>query len=287
MNSNESQGLTKKAKGKFPDIERTLANWAYNERIKGKPLNDSKLQEQAQRFATVGNPESRFKLTSPAWLEKFKKKFNILDAEGHVVDSNTTSSSETPNSYMPVPSPFGELTPPPTSSNQTHRSDTPEQFLALSHSAVEPGALVKSEGQDESTSRMPDRFAATPVSGSAIEESLTAINPQQIMERNESVPDVYPAPTQDDARRALDLVRSYFRSQPAGFFEADEYAVVGKLIVKLSSISEGTVVLPGGIDESLGLRASKKRRVDDYIRRWGYSACEDVAAEFVSHINVY
>jgi hypothetical protein len=66
------------AKGKFPDIERALANWAINEQVKGNPLNDSKLQEQAQRFATtVGNPESLSKLTGSAWLEKFKKEYNI------------------------------------------------------------------------------------------------------------------------------------------------------------------------------------------------------------------
>src|SRR2546421_5047835 len=68
-----SHSPAKKAKGKFPDIERALANWAKNEQIKGEPLNDTKIMEQAQRFAvTVGNPESRSKLTSSAWLEKFK-----------------------------------------------------------------------------------------------------------------------------------------------------------------------------------------------------------------------
>jgi hypothetical protein len=85
LNSNDgSRGPTKKAEGKLPDIERALVNWVNNEQIKGKPLNHSKLQKQAQMFAlTVGNPESRFELTSSAWLEKFKQKHNILGAKGH------------------------------------------------------------------------------------------------------------------------------------------------------------------------------------------------------------
>ena len=126
-----SQSPAKKAKGKFPDIERALANWAKNEQIKGEPLNDSKIREQAQRFAvTVGNSESRSKLTNSAWLEKFKQKNNLLGARQkkghgnfnepdgiHVVDSSTTSLSETPNSYSPVSSDSGELVSPPTSPN--------------------------------------------------------------------------------------------------------------------------------------------------------------------------
>jgi hypothetical protein len=200
-----SQDLAEKPKNKFPDIERTLANWANNQQIKGEPLNDSKLQEQAQRFAvTIGNPESLFN------LELFKRKYNIT---------------------------------------------------------VEPGALVKSEGQDENTPRMSDCSAATPVSDSAIEESPTAINPQQMVKRNKSVTKIQSArstsmqplprsenislvssgsPTQDDARRALDLVWRFFQNQPAGFLEADESAIIDRLIAKLS----------------LTPKVSKKRRVE-------------------------
>ena len=387
MYSNDgSQSPAKKAKGKFPDIERALANWAKNEQIKGETLNDAKIKEQAQRFAvTVGNSESRSKLTNSAWLEKFKQKNNLLGARPkkghssyhevdgiHVVDSSTTSLSETPNSYSPVSSDSGELASPPTSPNQsydgfgTYRSDDTERFLALGqdyhheHSGkvtspssayvglsiapmpdslmsptsparykanrrsdspipalhprlpsrgsnfsrprsqtfpnftVEPGALVKSESHDESTPRMTDRSVATPVSDSAIEESPIAVDPRQMMKRNKSVPDIHSArstsmqpppvpplprsentspvssvgsPTQDDARRALDLVWSFFQAQPAGILEPDEYATIGKLMVKLklSHSPDGTPVLPGGmypIDRSLSPRVSKKRTID-------------------------
>ena len=36
-----------------------------------------------------------------------------------------------------------------------------------------------------------------------------------------------------DVRRALDLVWSFFQNQPAGILEPDEYATIGKLVVKL------------------------------------------------------
>lgn len=385
MYSNDgAQSPAKKAKGKFPDIERALANWAKNEQIKGEPLNDAKIREQAQRFAvTVGNSESRSKLTNSAWLEKFKQKNNLLGARSkkgqtifqesdgiHVVDSSTTSLSETPNSYSPVSSDSGDMLSPPTSPNQnydgfgTYRSDDADRFLSLGQEygheqsqkslnstyvglsiapvsdaimsptsptlhrtnrrsdspvpalhprlpsrgsnfsrprsqtfpnfTVEPGALIKSENQDETTPRNADRSAATPVSDSAIEESPTAVDPRQMMKRNKSVPDIHSvrstsmqpppvpplprsentspvssvgSPTQDDARRALDLVWSFFQNQPAGILEPDEYATIGKLMVKLklSHSPDGTPVLPGGmypIDRSLSPRVSKKRTID-------------------------
>jgi hypothetical protein len=61
------------------------------------------------------------------------------------------------------------------------------------------------------------------------------------------------SPTQDDARRALDLVWSFFQNQPAGILELDEYAAIGKLMVKLR-VSHGpdkTPVLSGGIYPSV------------------------------------
>ena len=305
-------------------------------------MSDSKFREQACRFAvTVGNSESRSKLTNSAWLEEFKQKNNLLGARP---DSSTTSFSETPNSYSPASSDSGETVSPPTSPNQPggfgkYRSDDTEHFLALGqdcgheHSqkspnstyvartalhphlpsrgsnfsrprgqtfpnfATEPGALIKSENQDETTTGNTDRSAATPVSDSAVEESPTAVDPRQMMKRNRSVPDIHPvrstsmqpppappllrsentspvssvgsvgSPTQDDARQALDLVWNFFQNQPAGILEPDEYATIGKLMVKLklSHSPDGTPVLPGGmypIDRSLSPRVSKKRTIE-------------------------
>lgn len=387
MHSNDgSQSPTKKTKGKFPDIERALANWARNEQRKGEPLNDAKIKEQAQRFAaTVGNNESQSKLTNSAWLEKFKQKHNLFGArprKGHinvvhepdgilVVDSSTTSLSETPVSYSPESSASGGLVSPPTSPNRDYdvyedfKAEDGDSFLAYyqnghsrstdsmdndyvgvsaprvsaaiisptspallntnghaspmsaghlrlpSRSAnfsrpkrprsqtfpnlgVEPGVLLKSESMDTGMPKMSDRSVVSPLLDSAIEESPTAIDPRQTMKRNKSVPDMHSvrsdsmqpppipplprsqnaspisssgSPTQDDARKALDLVWSFFQSQPAGLLEPDECATIGKLMVKLkiSQSPDGTQVLPGGmypLDRAVSPRMTKKRKAD-------------------------
>jgi hypothetical protein len=91
----------------------------------------------------------------------------------------------------------------------------------------------------------------------------------------------------------------YFWSQPAGFLEPDECAIVGKLTAKLFfSISEGTAVLPGGVNESLNPSIPKKRKIEamndrtlyerltystGFTVNGGYSVCGDVAAELVSY----
>ena len=131
-----SQSPLKKAKGKFPDIERALANWAKNEQRHGRLLTDDKISEQAARFATtVGSNESQSNLSSSVWLEKFKQKNNLSgtrlkkgngSAAGRpsdrvlVVDSSTTSyysspigDSESGSSELETPpiSPENDLEP--------------------------------------------------------------------------------------------------------------------------------------------------------------------------------
>src|SRR6266536_205413 len=118
----------KRAKGKFPDIERALSNWARNQHTKGIPLTDAAIKEKARFFATtVGNNESHLKTNSTSWLEKFKQKnglggskltrraseTNISDSGSLNPDSNSPSASQTPNgisptspSVLPSPSPL-------------------------------------------------------------------------------------------------------------------------------------------------------------------------------------
>lgn len=111
-----SQSPVKKSKGKFPDIERALANWARNE-SKKYALTDSMIREKARFFSTtVGNNESLSKLNSTVWLEKFKQKNNLMGArlkrspvdhrishdEGiSILDSSTNSASHTASEMSP------------------------------------------------------------------------------------------------------------------------------------------------------------------------------------------
>lgn len=127
-----SQSPAKKSKGKFPDIERALANWARNE-SRRYSLTDSMIREKARFFATtVGNNESQSKLNSSTWLERFKQKNNlvggrlkkspadsraIFSEDGiTVVDSSTTSTSH--NSAEMSPMSPDDISP--TASNSSH-----------------------------------------------------------------------------------------------------------------------------------------------------------------------
>jgi hypothetical protein len=107
----------KRAKGKFPDIDRALANWVRNSQKQGIPLTDAAIKEKARFFAaTVGNSESHSKANSTSWLEKFKQKngiggaklmrraseTNISSSSSLNPDSAGPSASHTPNGISPT-----------------------------------------------------------------------------------------------------------------------------------------------------------------------------------------
>ncbi|PVH96247.1 CenpB-DNA-bind-domain-containing protein, partial [Periconia macrospinosa] len=114
-----SRSPIRKGKGKFPDIERALANWARNHQKSGLPLTDSLIKEKARFFSTtVGNNESHFKTTSASWLEKFKQKNNLMGAKSRKSSiaeesepaSNPPSNVHTPGAISPT-SPDGVASP--------------------------------------------------------------------------------------------------------------------------------------------------------------------------------
>lgn len=71
-----SNSPIKKAKGKIPDIDKTLANWLRNEQHKGRHVSDSEIQEQARMYARPFR-EAETKINNPSWLEKFKQKHGM------------------------------------------------------------------------------------------------------------------------------------------------------------------------------------------------------------------
>lgn len=141
-----SRSPVKRSKGKFPDIERALSNWARNHQRRGLPMNDNIIKEKARFFATtVGNSESHVKVNSTSWLEKFKQKNNLPgtkarkesdanDSDGGLVaDSNCTSGSHTPSGFSPI-SPSGLTSPPtmsPSRSQDGLKTDSPETYLDI------------------------------------------------------------------------------------------------------------------------------------------------------------
>ena len=71
-----------------------------------------------------------------------------------------------------------------------------------------------------------------------------------------TLPSPVSAPSQDEARRALELVMNFFQSQPSGVVDPQEYITMGKLMEKLKvqgSIGE----LPGGM-HSIGVGQQKE-----------------------------
>lgn len=76
-----SRSPIKRAKGRVPDIEKALSNWARNYQRGGYPINDEMIQEKALFFAsTCGCPEGKDKVLTAAWLERFKQKNNLTGA---------------------------------------------------------------------------------------------------------------------------------------------------------------------------------------------------------------
>ncbi|KAI4211311.1 MAG: hypothetical protein LQ351_005866 [Letrouitia transgressa] len=132
-----SRSPIKRSKGKFPDIERALANWAKNHQSQGFPLDNDMIRDKARVFATtVGSSECIVKVNSIAWLEKFKQKNGLLGASlptepeepnsksGNGMDPK--SGSQTPNGVSPI-SPDGLPTSSPTES-QLKRENSDSHF---------------------------------------------------------------------------------------------------------------------------------------------------------------
>ncbi|CAI7600758.1 unnamed protein product [Penicillium bialowiezense] len=111
-----SRSAIKRAKGRVPDIEKALANWAKNYQSHGYPLNDQLIKEKALFFASnCGCPEGKEKVCTVAWLEKFKHKNNLLGAKvrrGSAPRSNSNSPTR-------INTNFGSALQSPTETSPT------------------------------------------------------------------------------------------------------------------------------------------------------------------------
>ncbi|KAL8726359.1 MAG: hypothetical protein Q9166_006766 [cf. Caloplaca sp. 2 TL-2023] len=107
-----SRSPIKRSKGKFPDIERAVSNWAKNHQRQGLPLNNEMIRDKARMFATtVGSSDCITKVNNPSWLEKFKQKNGLLGAslpesseteDLDMVQPDTGSGEQTPNAISPI-----------------------------------------------------------------------------------------------------------------------------------------------------------------------------------------
>jgi hypothetical protein len=88
-----SRSPIKRSKGRVPDIEKALANWARNYQRQGYALTDAMIREKAHFFATTcGSPDGNQKVLSASWLEKFKQKNNLMGSKSRKNSVDTTAS---------------------------------------------------------------------------------------------------------------------------------------------------------------------------------------------------
>ena len=129
-----SRSPVRKAKGKFPDIERALSNWAKNHQKQGLPMSDSLIKEKLRFFSmSVGSPDSHLKANNSSWLEKFKQKNNLMGSKSRknsvVEDSEGPSlpgsGTHTPNISPTSPPPPGAKERSPTAMSITRASEEP------------------------------------------------------------------------------------------------------------------------------------------------------------------
>lgn len=134
-----SRSPIKRLKGKFPDIERALSNWARNHQRQGLPLSDDIIRDKARFFATtVGSQECHAKVKSAVWLEKFKQKNQLLGAKAcKGSDANEPdgglqpepkSGSETPSGISPI-SPGGLLSGSPIHGQDEMKTNTLTSYV--------------------------------------------------------------------------------------------------------------------------------------------------------------
>ncbi|KAJ5157272.1 uncharacterized protein N7482_008372 [Penicillium canariense] len=74
-----SRSPIKRAKGRVPDVEKALSNWARKNQREGFPISDEMIKQRAFVFAsTCVCPEGNEKVLTSSWLEKFKQKNSSL-----------------------------------------------------------------------------------------------------------------------------------------------------------------------------------------------------------------
>ncbi|KAF2680343.1 CenpB-DNA-bind-domain-containing protein [Lentithecium fluviatile CBS 122367] len=174
-----SRSPIKRSKGKFPDIERALSNWARNHQRQGLPLTDGIIREKARFFAqTVGNSDTHLKANSTSWLEKFKQKNNLMGAKSRKNSiaeesegtSNPPSNVHTPGGISPAspsgvsPSPLS-VSAKPSKENLKTESPDPQDF---SHHRRPFHSQSNTSLSSVFTDTAPSSFSAGPTSPTSL-----------------------------------------------------------------------------------------------------------------------
>ncbi|CRG85781.1 hypothetical protein PISL3812_02796 [Talaromyces islandicus] len=107
-----SRSPIKKSKGKVPDIEKALVNWAKNFQRQGHPLTDAMIKEKAHFFATTcGSTDGKQKVLTTSWLEKFKRKNNLVVSKSRKGSVDTVVSEDETTVKLPSQASSTQVSP--------------------------------------------------------------------------------------------------------------------------------------------------------------------------------
>lgn len=208
--------------------------------------------------------------------------------------STTLPDTTSPTSTLASDSPF---TPTSQSRLPFSGTNTNRPRSQTFHSVpIDPSLLTASELMDIGCKNESHQPSSIGILESPLEMegdvSVKGINPARILKRNRSDPEIKTnamqppssdakssgvspisensapgSPTQDEARRALELVMNYFQQQPSGL-PAQEYITIGKLMQRLE-LAKGHQnallgTLPSIVEHDDAPRVSKKRSIRNF-----------------------
>ncbi|THC98626.1 hypothetical protein EYZ11_001904 [Aspergillus tanneri] len=219
---------------------------------------------------------------SPTHSQENIKAEAVADLIGNYQHMHTksTTSLDTTSSFSPsVTSPTSTLVSesPFTPTSQSRNSSTDSnpnrpRSQTCPLSTVDTAAMTVDEPSDQVPRRTsihspPPTLQESPLKDEPDTKNLPGLDTSSnIIKRNRSNPEIraktiYPplfsksttvspvsspgSPTQDEARKALELVMNYFEHQPAGL-GAQEYMTIGKLMERLE-LAKAQTTLPGGL----------------------------------------
>ncbi len=260
-----SQSPIRRSKSEFPDIERTLSQWAKNRLSQGLSLDDNKIRHQARIFATtVGSTGYHDQVNDLAWLEHFKAKNHLPGANTPEEREGLKSGSETSNGISPI----GRDGLPISSPEDDVKIHSPDSYMdgsAYGRAHSQSTASLNSFSDMSSFAsdyRSPTSPFFSPISSCgpnpALPASLAATARTRTIKASPlsmallsantspSIGSVTPstAPSQDEARAALSTLMTFIKHQPNGAVDPHDYLVMGRWmhILKLE-----TGELPGGM----------------------------------------
>jgi len=141
----EEPNSKNQAKGKYPDIERTLSNWVRNEKKTGGPITDDQIMEKFRHFARTVSPNQHLKSMNNSWLEMFKQKNGLSGPKSRkssIAGDTDDSGAHSPNNLSPTsPNPKRDASPAPRPSEESLPKKIKSESPPASSSSTTPISL--------------------------------------------------------------------------------------------------------------------------------------------------